>query len=63
MWTDAHQANNEANLARQDVLAKAWKNYAAEAEGRPEEEFVKGWQSARVSALEKAKELPVWRDW
>lgn len=63
MWTDAHQANNQANLARQDVLAKAWKTYAAEAKGRSEEEFVKGWQSARVSALEKAKELPVWRDW
>lgn len=63
MWSDAYQARTDALLARQDILAKAWTEYRSSAAGTADADFIKGWQAARVAALEQAGELPVWRDW
>ncbi|MFN4090217.1 MAG: TAXI family TRAP transporter solute-binding subunit [Alphaproteobacteria bacterium] len=62
-WTDAHQANNESNLARQDVLVQAWEAYMGEATGRPAADIAKGWQPVRAKALEDAGQLLVWSEW
>lgn len=52
-WDDAAQAQNDANLQRQEILASAWESYTQTA---PEDydEFQKGWLMARESALAAA---------
>ncbi|HJQ58147.1 MAG TPA: C4-dicarboxylate ABC transporter, partial [Vineibacter sp.] len=53
VWSDAAQKHNDALLARQQVIATAWKGYGA---GAPadEKEFAAGWLKARAEALKKA---------
>lgn len=51
-WSDAAQAHNDALIARQDVLMKA---YAAYKETKPEvDAFKAGWTQARIDALKTA---------
>ncbi len=53
VWTDAAQKHNDALIARQQVIAAAWKAYGA---GAPadEKDFAAGWLKARAEALTKA---------
>jgi TRAP transporter TAXI family solute receptor len=56
-WTADMQKHNDALVARQDVLGKAWAAYKA---GAPSDEdaFVAGWKKARAAALSGAN-MPV----
>jgi TRAP transporter TAXI family solute receptor len=56
-WTAKAQANQEANLKRQQVLQDAWKGYVGSAPA-DEKAFKEGWAKARAEALGKAG-LPV----
>lgn len=58
-WTAKAQANQDKLLARQAVLANAWKAYNAS----PESDFDKGWMAARASALEAAGHPPIFQNW
>ena len=62
LWTAEHQKHNDALVKRQDTLAAAWKDYTAKAPSN-EDEFKKGWMSARTDALTKAKLEPVVTAW
>jgi len=63
VWTPEYQAHNDGLVERQDLLAAAWEEYSAAAQGKSEADFQKGWQSARVEAL-KAGGMPVvWPEW
>lgn len=57
VWTDAAQKHNDALIARQDVLAKAWAAFEGSAPS-DEGEFRKAWMAARGAAL-KAAGMPV----
>jgi len=52
-WTEAAQKHNDALIARQQVIAAAWKAYGASAPA-DEKEFAAGWLKARAEALKKA---------
>jgi len=58
-WTPEAQANNDALHARHKILDDAWTAYSA----APADDFVAGWQKARVAALEGAGLKPIWRTW
>ena len=58
-WTPEVQAHNDALRARNQLLQDAWKAYTA----APADDFVAGWQKARVAALEGAGLKPIWRTW
>jgi TRAP transporter TAXI family solute receptor len=62
LWTDEHQKQNDALVARQKVLADAWKQYTA---GAPADakEFAQGWMKARAAALTAAKMEVVVESW
>lgn len=49
-WNQEDQAHNDALVARQQILAKAWKDYTA-ASKLQGEEFVAGWMKARAQSL------------
>ena len=51
-WTAENQANTDALLKRQDVLAEAWKSFMAT--GPDEADFEVKWLAARAAALEGA---------
>ncbi len=53
VWTDAAQKHNDALIARQQVIAAAWKAFGANAPA-DEKEFATGWMKARAEALKKA---------
>lgn len=53
-WSDADQANNDALIERQGVLAKAWSDYTAEKGDLDGEDFTAGWLEARSAALTAA---------
>ena len=61
-WTPEIQASNEKLRARQKLIVDTWNTYNATAPD-DEEAFSKGWQKARVAALEGAGYNPIWRDW
>ncbi|TWT13748.1 TAXI family TRAP transporter solute-binding subunit [Reyranella sp. CPCC 100927] len=54
VWTDAAQKHNDALIARQQVIATAWKAFGANAPS-DEKEFATGWMKARAEALKKAR--------
>ncbi len=54
VWTDEHQKQNDALVARQKVLSDAWKQYTASAPGDAKE-FAQGWMKARAAALSAVK--------
>lgn len=62
LWTDEHQKQNDALVARQKVLSDAWKAYTAKAPS-DEKEFATGWQKARADALKKANLEVVLESW
>jgi uncharacterized protein len=62
VWTATHQKHNDALTKRQDVLAAAWKAYAANAPA-DDKEFEKGWMKARAEALTKAGMEVVVAEW
>lgn len=51
-WTPEHQANTDALLQRQDLLAEAWANFLAT--DPAEADFEAKWIAARAEALDKA---------
>jgi len=52
-WNDAAQKHNDALIARQQVIAAAWKAYGANAPA-DDAAFAAGWTKARAEALTKA---------
>ena len=54
MWTAEHEAHNKKMHERQEVLAKAWEGHMAAMGDASDDDFNKGWQKARVAALEAA---------
>jgi hypothetical protein len=62
LWTAEHQKHNDGLVARQKVLADAWKAYSASAPGDAKE-FAQGWMKARAAALTKAKMNVVLESW
>ena len=61
-WTAEHQKHNDGLLARQKVLADAWKAYMAKAPS-DDKEFAQGWMKARADALTKANMNVVLESW
>ena len=59
VWTADMQAHNDALVKRQDVLAKAWKNFLAARPGGDEASVAAAWMKARASALSGAGMEPV----
>lgn len=51
IWTEEHQAWNDARTARLNALLDAWPKAVAEAEGKSDEEFAKIWEMHRQKAL------------
>jgi TRAP transporter TAXI family solute receptor len=62
LWKPEHQAHNDKLIARQKVLADAWKAVQA---GAPADEkaFEQAWMKARADALTKAGFDPVVTSW
>ncbi|HEX2887000.1 TAXI family TRAP transporter solute-binding subunit [Vineibacter terrae] len=52
-WSDAAQKHNDALIARQQVIAAAWKAFGANAPS-DEKDFAAGWLKARAEALTKS---------
>ena len=63
VWGDKEEAHNQNMLKRQGILADAWKAYMAANKDKSDEDFNKGWQTARSSALEKASMGVPFRTW
>ena len=57
------EAHNQNLLKRQGVLADAWTAHVAASKDKSDEDFAKGWQSARAAALEKAGMSVPFRSW
>ncbi|MEC5383734.1 TAXI family TRAP transporter solute-binding subunit [Aurantimonas sp. C2-6-R+9] len=51
VWTDEHQAWNDARVARLDALLSAWERAIAEGKDVSDEEFTKLWEQHRQQAL------------
>ena len=51
IWTDEHQAWNDARTARLNALLEAWPKAVAEGEGKSDEEFAQIWEKHRQQAL------------
>jgi TRAP transporter TAXI family solute receptor len=62
VWTAEYQKHNDELIKRQDVLAAAWKTYAAKAPADAKE-FARGWMKARADALNKAGLEVVMTEW
>ena len=62
LWTAEHQKHNDGLVARQKVLADAWKTYTAKAPS-DDKEFAQGWMKARAEALTKANMNVVLESW
>ena len=63
VWGDKEEAHNQNLLKRQGVLADAWTAHVAASKDKSDEDFAKGWQSARAAALEKAGMSVPFRSW
>jgi TRAP transporter TAXI family solute receptor len=62
LWKPEHQAHNDKLIARQKVLADAWK--AVQGAGHADDKaFEQAWMKARVDALRKAGLEPVVTEW
>jgi uncharacterized protein len=62
VWTQAHEAHNQALIRRQQVLGAAW----AEVTGqriRNRGQFDEAWARTRAERLQEAGFDPVWRAW
>ena len=62
MWTDAHQANNDMLIKRQQVLADAWKDVKSRKHAN-EDAFQADWMKTRAAFLTKAGMDPVMTSW
>jgi TRAP transporter TAXI family solute receptor len=62
LWTAEHQKHNDGLVARQTVLADAWKAYTSKAPS-DDKEFAQGWMKARAAALSNAKMNVVLESW
>lgn len=62
LWTEEDQANNDALLERQAVLADAWANVVSQDIG-DDAEFLAAWQAARYEALSSAGFNPFFETW
>ena len=62
VWPEEQDAIQEAALARQDVLKKAWDSYVGDAPD-DDEAFQKGWMKARAKALEDAGMPVIFYEW
>ncbi|MFC6671566.1 TAXI family TRAP transporter solute-binding subunit [Marinobacterium aestuariivivens] len=51
IWTEAHQAWNDARLARLEALRNAWSRALAEADGKSDEAFAAIWERYRAEAV------------
>jgi uncharacterized protein len=51
VWTEEHQAWNDARAARLEALIAAWENAMAEGEEMSDEEFAQHWEEYRTEAL------------
>ena len=54
VWTDEHDAHNNALLERQNVLAAAWDKMMADNGDMDDDQFEAEWVKARATALEAA---------
>ena len=63
VWTDKEEAHNQKMQKRQNILGEAWTAYMAANKDKSDEDFNKGWQTARASALEKAGMGVPFRTW
>ena len=52
-WGEAEQAHNDEMIRRQDVLENAWTTYLDAKKSLDDASFDKGWQDARVRALQE----------
>jgi hypothetical protein len=52
-WSEAARKHNDALIARQQVMAAAWKAHGASAPA-DDKEFAAGWLKARAEALRKS---------
>ena len=57
VWNDEHERNNQALIARQDLLAQAWQSYLA---APSSSDFKVGWYQARAKALQAQELDPIW---
>jgi TRAP transporter TAXI family solute receptor len=62
LWTAEHQKHNDSLVARQKVLADAWKVHLAKAPS-DEKEFAQAWMKARAEALTKNSMNVVLESW
>ncbi len=62
LWKPEHQAHNDKLIARQKVLADAWKAVQA-ASPADDKAFEQAWMKARADALTKAGFDPVVTSW
>jgi hypothetical protein len=62
IWTDAAEAHHKTMVERQEMLAKAWAEYTANAPS-DEAEFSAGWQEKRAGVLEAANLPLIERNW
>jgi TRAP transporter TAXI family solute receptor len=62
LWKPEHQAHNDKLIARQKVLADAWKSVQA-AKHSDDKAFEQAWMKARADALTKAGMDPVVTSW
>ena len=60
VWTPAHQTHNDRLIARQTVLAEAWKGMEAQ-RSLADEAFAAAWVGVRAAALDRAGFDPYWR--
>jgi TRAP transporter TAXI family solute receptor len=59
VWNDDMQAHNDKLVKRQEVLARAWKNFLATQSGGDDSGFTAAWMKARAGALSEAGMDPV----
>ena len=59
VWDGDMQAHNDGLVKRQDILAKAWKNFLATQSGGDQASFRSAWMKARASALSEARLDPL----
>lgn len=62
LWTEAAEANQQKNLARQQTIQDAWAVYI---ESAPDDDdaFNQGWMTARAEALRAKGHAPVFESW
>ncbi|MEX0604529.1 MAG: TAXI family TRAP transporter solute-binding subunit [Marinobacter sp.] len=51
IWTEEHQAWNDARTERLNALLEAWPSAVAEGEGKTDDEFAEIWEKHRTEAL------------